>query len=537
MKTAEEIKKRLSASLKREVDSDAFISDSFIRELVSSSVRLHKGISVYLTRKKQIIDVLIDQALNSLPILDKKDTLSKIFCIATKIGKDANINGIELATLKNLRLDFFAVLSIAKDGRPKEMQVAFLEGEMLDKFEFIGPYPYEYFFTFDFLGKILEIEKESKTDVYDTGVKREKVVLVDVREGRDRALEDYLFEELERLTYTAGGEVVYKVLQRRDVPDPKYYIGNGKVNELANMVQRFSGDLVIINGDLSPSQIVNLESALGVRVIDRTDLILDIFAKHAQSREGKLQVELAQLKHMFPRLTGKGEELSRLGGGIGTRGPGERKLEVDRRHILNRINLLERDIEDVKRHRALIRQNREKNNIPVVSLVGYTNAGKSTLMNTLTHSNVLVADKLFATLDPTTKALWLGDLSVLLTDTVGFIHKLPHHLVEAFSATLEEIRYATLILHVIDASDPFCYEHIKVVDDMLSKLDASGKPIIRVYNKIDLIDINEFLPFTEGINVFVSALTGENIEELRKIIKEEIVKEKDNKIRIGGEDA
>ena len=526
MKTAEELKKKLTASLKREVNTESFIGESFIGELVSSSVSLHKGISVYLTRKKQIVEVLIDEALNSLLTLDKKDTLSKIFCISARIGKDVNINGIELATLKNLKSDFFAVLSISKDGRPKEMQVAFLAGERLDKFELIGPYPYEYFFTFDFLGKILEIEKESKTDVYDTGIKQEKVVLVDVRDDKDRALEDYLFEELERLTYTAGGEIVYKVLQRRGAPGPKYYIGNGKVNELANIVQRFSGDLVIINGDLSPSQIANLESAIGVRVIDRTDLILDIFAKHAQSREGKLQVEFAQLKHMLPRLTGKGKGLSRLGGGIGTRGPGERKLEVDRRHILSRINLIERKLEDVKRHRALIRQNREKNNIPVISLVGYTNAGKSTLMNNLTHSNVLVADKLFATLDPTTKVLWLGDLNVLLTDTVGFIHKLPHHLVEAFSATLEEIRYATFILHVIDASDPFCYEHIKVVDDMLNKLDASGKPIIRVYNKIDLIDISEFVPFTEGVNVFVSALTGENIEELKRIIKEEIVKRK-----------
>ncbi|MGC9064499.1 MAG: GTPase HflX [bacterium] len=348
--------------------------------------------------------------------------------------------------------------------------------------------------------------------------------MVDVRNGKDKALEDYLFEELERLTITAGGEVIYKLSQRKDSPDPKYYIGEGKVRELADIVQRVSGNLVIFNGDLSPSQIANLESVLGVRVIDRTDLILDIFAKHAQSREGKLQVELAQLRYMLPRLTGKGKELSRLGGGIGTRGPGERKLEVDRRHILKRINLLERELEDVKRHRALVRHTRERNNLPVVSLVGYTNAGKSTLMNTLTHSSVLVADKLFATLDPTTRLLWLNDLKVLLTDTVGFIHKLPHHLIEAFSATLEEIRYTDLILHIIDASDPFYDEHIKVVDDMLIKLAINDKPVIRVYNKIDLIDIDEFVPLSEGINVFVSALTGENIEELKRIIKEEVLK-------------
>jgi GTP-binding protein HflX len=524
MKTAEEIKKLLSASLKRDINNEAFISDEFIKELVSSSVRIHKGISVFLTRKKQIVDVLVDESMNTLPVLGGKDALSKIFCITTRLGKDSNVSGVDLATLKNLKLDFFAVLSISKDGRPKDMQIAFLSGERLDRFEIIGPYPYEYFYTFDFLGKVSEIEKKSKTNVYNTGLEKEKVVLVDVRCGRDKGLEDYLFEELERLTDTAGGEVIYKVIQRRDTPDPKYYIGNGKINELASIVQRFSGNLVVFNGELSPSQIANLESALGVRVIDRTDLILDIFAKHAQSREGKLQVELAQLKHMLPRLTGKGKELSRLGGGIGTRGPGERKLEVDRRHILNRISLLERELEDVKRHRALVRHARERNNIPVVSLVGYTNAGKSTLMNTLTHSDLFVADKLFATLDPTTRLLWLDELKVLLTDTVGFIHKLPHHLVEAFSATLEEIRYGDLILHIIDASDPFCYEHIKVVDDMLTKLGIIDKPVIRVYNKIDLIDTNGFIPFTDGINVFISALTGENIEELKRIIKEEILK-------------
>lgn len=523
IKTAEEIKKLLTAALKKDANSEGFIGRNFLEELVSSSVRIHKNISVYLTRKKQILDVLIDSGLSNVSTSDKKDSLSKVFCVSTKLGKEAIINGIELATLKNLKLDFFAVLSISKDGRPKDMQVAFLDGERLDTFELVGPYPYEYFFTFDFLEKISEIEKKSETIAYEVKEEREKVVLVDVRNGKDKALEDYLFEELERLTITAGGEVVYKLSQRKDSPDPKYFIGEGKVRELADIVQRVSGNLIIFNGELSPSQIANLESAIGVRVIDRTDLILDIFAKHAKTKEGKLQVELAQLKHILPRLTGKGKELSRLGGGIGTRGPGERKLETDRRHIERRIEFLEKEIERVKRHRALIRSNREKNNIPVVTLVGYTNAGKSTLMNALTHSNVLVEDKLFATLDPTTRILWLGDTKALLTDTVGFIHKLPHHLVEAFSATLEEIRYADIILNVIDASDPFFYEHIKVVDEMLKYLEVYDKPIIRVYNKIDLIeDRNELIPLTGDKSVFVSALTGENLDELRSLLNSEI---------------
>lgn len=523
MKTIEEIKKRLTASLKRVANSDNFITDSFIQELVSLSVRFHKEISVYISRKKQMIDVTVDRGTTTLPSLDKKNALSKIFCITTRLGKETRVSGIDLATLKNLKLDFFAVLSISKDGRPNEMQVAFLDGERLDHFEFLGPYPYEYFLTFDFLGKILEIEQTAKTDLYSTETERERVVLVDVRNGRDKKLEDYLFEELERLTLTAGGEVVHKLSQRKDSPDPKFYMGEGKVKELADIVQRVAGDLVIFNGELSPSQIANLESALGVRVIDRTDLILDIFAKHARTKEGKLQVELAQLKHLLPRLIGKGKELSRLGGGIGTRGPGERKLETDRRHIERRIEFLEQEIEKIKKHRALIRASRSRNNIPVVALVGYTNAGKSTLMNALTHSDVLVEDKLFATLDPTTRILWLDDIKVLVTDTVGFIHKLPHHLVEAFSATLEEIRYADIILNVIDASDPFFYEHIRVVDEMLRHLETYDKPIIRVYNKIDLLENrDDLIPATEDTSVFVSALTGENLDKLKFLIKEQV---------------
>lgn len=519
MRTVDEIKKRLFSSLKREVHDHTLISDIFIKELASASIKIHKEISVYISRKKQMIDVLIDEGIYNLPHFDRKNALSKIFCITTRFSKDARIGGIDLATLRNLRLDFFAVLSITKDGRPSDMQVAFLKGKNLDDFEFIGPYPYEYFLTFDFIEKISEIERNAKTDVYSTEEEKERVVLVDVREGRDRKLEDYLFEELERLTYTAGGEVVYKLYQKKTHLDPRFYIGEGKVKELADIVQRVSGSLVIFNGELSPSQIANLESRLGTRVIDRTDLILDIFAKHARTKEGKLQVELAQLKHLLPRLVGKGADLSRLGGGIGTRGPGERKLETDRRHIERRIEFLEQELERVKRHRELVRSNRIKNDIPVIAIVGYTNAGKSTLMNALTHSNILVEDKLFATLDPTTRVLWLDGIKALLTDTVGFIHKLPHHLVEAFSATLEEIKYADIILNVIDAKDPFFYEHIRVVDEMLKYLDVYNKPIIRVYNKIDLLEDTDIIPATEDVSVFVSALTGKNLDELKIVLK------------------
>jgi len=225
----------------------------------------------------------------------------------------------------------------------------------------------------------------------------------------------------------------------------------------------------------------------------------------------------------LPRLIGRGKELSRLGGGIGTRGPGERKLETDRRHIERRIEFLGQEIERIKRHRTLIRSNRERNNVPVIALVGYTNAGKSTLMNALTHSDVLVEDKLFATLDPTTRILWLDDIKVLLTDTVGFIHKLPHHLVEAFSSTLEEIRYADIILNIIDASDPFFYEHIRVVDEMLKYLESYNKTIIRVYNKIDLLqNQDDIIPVTEDTGVFVSAITGENLDKLKSLLKDQV---------------
>jgi GTPase len=300
-------------------------------------------------------------------------------------------------------------------------------------------------------------------------------------------------EELERLTRSAGGEVILSLQQKKSRPDPAYFIGRGKADELIGIIQDCKADTLIFDEDLSPAQQRNLETLLEVKIVDRTELILDIFAQRAHTKEGKLQVELAQLHYLLPRLTGKGVMMSRLGGGIGTRGPGETKLEVDRRRIRARISYLESYIEDMKENRAQQRSKRKETQIPVVALVGYTNAGKSTLLNQLCGSDVLVQDKLFATLDPTTRKLDLPNgQSVLVTDTVGFIRKLPHHLVAAFRATLEEIRQADLLLHVVDSSHPNKEDQISAVLEVLKELEVLDKPILTLWNKIDKLPDGSF---------------------------------------------
>lgn len=309
-----------------------------------------------------------------------------------------------------------------------------------------------------------------------------------INEGTDAwQLEDDL-DELAQLARTAGATICGRLTQSRPQPDPRYFMGSGKVQELALMVQEFGANLVITYQELSPAQQRTLEDVVGVKVIDRTELILDIFAQRARTREGKLQVELAQLKYLYPRLIGKGMALSRLGGGIGTRGPGETKLEIDRRRIRDRINLLEKETLRMRNYRDTQRRRRFEDNLPVVALTGYTNSGKSTLLNALTKSDVLVEDKLFATLDPTTRRTTLPDHSfVLLCDTVGFIKKLPTSLVAAFRATLEEVSVADVLLHVVDASHPNVMEHISSVYDVLQELNAVDKPIITVLNKAELV--------------------------------------------------
>lgn len=327
-------------------------------------------------------------------------------------------------------------------------------------------------------------------------------------------------DELERLLDTAGGACVAKVIQNKDKPDPRTLIGSGKVQEIAAICHMHEIGLVVFDSDLSPSQIRNLEDALGddVRVIDRSMLILDIFALHAATREGKLQVELAQLKYTAPRLTGRGVEMSRLGGGIGTRGPGESKLETDRRHMKRRVVALEEELRVLDKNRQTMRAARDRSGIPKIAIVGYTNAGKSTLLNRLTDAGILAEDKLFATLDPTTRKFELpSGESVLLTDTVGFIRKLPHHLVKAFKSTLDEAVYADALMIVLDISDPESEAQLRVTENLLEELGASGKPILYVMNKCDrgaAFASTVGTPAAHPYTVSVSAKTGQGMELL-----------------------
>lgn len=353
-------------------------------------------------------------------------------------------------------------------------------------------------------------------EFYENKQEPEKAVLIAVDTG-DYNCEASL-DELEELAQTAGAQVIGRMWQKRDKPDSATFLGSGRIEELAEFCESNDVDLVIADSELSPAQLRNIEKAVDTRIVDRTTLILDIFADRARSNEGKLQVELAQLKYSLPRLTGKGIQLSRLGGGIGTRGPGETKLEADRRHIRRRINSLEEELEALEKRRGLARARREKDGVETVVIVGYTNAGKSTLMNALTEAGVLAQDKLFATLDPTSRALTLPDgRKVMLIDTVGFIRRLPHNLVEAFKSTLEEAVCAKVILNVCDASDEECAEHLEVTNELLDELGCSGKPIISVFNKCDLESANVFL-FNEPDSVRISALEKKGLDDLLEAI-------------------
>lgn len=349
-------------------------------------------------------------------------------------------------------------------------------------------------------------------EFYENSQEPEVAVLVGIDMGLYNA--QVSMDELEELARTAGAVVAAKIIQKRDKPDSATYVGSGRLEEIKAFTEANDVDLLIFDGELTPSQQRNIEDETDIRVIDRTTLILDIFAARARSNEGKIQVELAQLKYSLPRLGGKGAEMSRLGGGIGTRGLGESKLESDRRHIHRRIQSLQEELVQIAKRRENLRARREKDGVETVAIVGYTNAGKSTLMNTLTNAGVLAENKLFATLDPTSRALTLPDgRTVMLIDTVGLVRRLPHQLVDAFRSTLEEAANATVILNLCDASDECCTEHLNVTMNLLAALGCADKPIISVLNKCDLCGGSFVLP-AQGEFVMISAKTGEGLGNL-----------------------
>ena len=355
--------------------------------------------------------------------------------------------------------------------------------------------------------------------MFDMTQTQERVILIGVQlaDGDDT---NASLDELEELADTAGALTVGRIIQNREKPHPGTYLGKGKIEEVRELIWETEATGIICDDELSPAQLNNLSSILDVKVMDRTLIILDIFANRATTREGKIQVELAQLKYRAARLVGLRDSLSRLGGGIGTRGPGETKLEVDRRRVHDRISWLKSELKDVERHREVTRQKRMENHVPVVAIVGYTNAGKSTLLNTLTDAGILAEDQLFATLDPTTRTLELpGGESVLLTDTVGFIRKLPHHLIEAFKSTLEEAKYADIILHVVDCSNPQADTQMYVVYETLKSLGVEDKVMITLFNKCDRPGCDTSIrDFQADHTLRISATTGQGLDDVKDLL-------------------
>lgn len=526
------IRKSLLEKIEKLYDFSLPIGQVFSEELANAmlefSFLINREIAVYLNRRGKVTHVAIgDIRTVNLPSLDSRrseNRLSGVRCIHTHPGGDSRLSSVDLSALRTMRFDLMAAISTTSASEP---QVSFgfisdiaIEDQVLLT-QTVGPLTLTEFINLDFnyltsqIDRLLENSSKSK-NLKET----ERAILVGLEQAGKWNITDSL-DELGQLAETAGAEVVAKIWQKKDRPDAALFIGKGKVQEISLLRQEHQANVIIFDDELSPSQQRNLEQTLGVKIIDRTSLILDIFAQRAKSHEGKLQVELAQLRYNLPRIGGQGLILSRLGGGIGTRGPGETKLEVDKRRIRARISDIDDQIDNIKKHRQLHRENRVAANIPTIALVGYTNAGKSTLLNKLTAADVLAEDKLFATLDPTTRRTTLPNgLEILLTDTVGFIQKLPHQLISAFRATLEEVVHSDVLLHVIDASHPNYQQQMDAVFNVLRELKADEKPTILVYNKHDKLD-NSQIPrlLRDHDAIAISALDGTGIDKLLQMIE------------------
>jgi GTP-binding protein HflX len=511
-----------------EVESGEFIPSLLASKLAELTGRINREICLFISRKGSITAICIgDSNTVSLPEVEgfrDRSRLAGVRCIHTHPNGEGRLSDVDINALLSLRLDAMAAIG-TRNGTITEIFAALPcapNSSDCCKAEIFGPFGPDDDRLDGLLKLIPERDKCIKDSMHSNIEDVERAILVGLETspgamvyGKSEA--ERSIDELEELALTAGVNVVHKIIQKRSSIDTAFYIGKGKTEELGLLRQALNVNMVIFDDELSGAQFRNIEEATGAKVIDRTTLILDIFAQRARSNEGKLQVELAQLKYRLPRLMGIGTQLSRLGGGIGTRGPGEKKLDVDRRHIRRRINFLESELKDLSKRRELMHESRKKNAMPTAALVGYTNAGKSTLMNKLCNSDVFVENKLFATLDPTTRGLRLPDgREMLLIDTVGFIRKLPHELIEAFKSTLEVAVNADMLVHVVDASSTEVERQVQVVDELLSSLGASNKPTLLVLNKVDLLEgiTRPALKTGRDDLLEVSAATGEGMDRL-----------------------
>ncbi|MGQ9837814.1 MAG: GTPase HflX [Cyanobacteriota bacterium] len=541
-------KKQLERLYQLRLPPSSLVTVEFAQRLGSICQELnYQPISVYFNRRGQVIRVGVGSPFETqIPAWELPrqgaERLSGIRCITTQAGLERP--GQKALTAMALqRLDALITLSVPKSSRHLQRGGTATGFKMLrtagaidraylahllpngdSRWSVSDPLPLSLLAEQDLQEFVADLEDQFRRQftARQVDLNQDRAILVGLQES-GQSSEDLVdvLTELGRLVETAGGQVLQSLWQKREAPSSSTVIGSGKVQELALLVQDLGANLVVFDRELTPSQVRSLEAAVGVRVVDRSEVILDIFAQRARTQAGKLQVELAQLEYLLPRLAGRGRTMSRLGGGIGTRGPGETQLEMERRAIQRRISKLRQQVQELRSHRQRLRQRREGSQIPVVAIVGYTNAGKSTLLNALTHAEVYTADQLFATLDPTTRRLDLPNhQAVLLTDTVGFLTELPEQLVDAFQATLEEVTEADALLHVVDLSHPNWEGQIAAVEKLLNEMPLATGPRQLVFNKIDRVDPEwlEDVRLLYPRALFVSCTTGKNIDQLRQTL-------------------
>lgn len=540
--------KQLQRLYQQRLPSDRPTTPEFAQRLAAISTEINQPVCAYVNRRGQVIRVGVGTPRQTqIPPLELPrygaERLSGIRCIATQL-KPEPPSEAALTAMALQRLDILAILNITGSGFQrrgggatgyvKETYLAHLVPSVettdtdapLASWSVSQPLSLDILSNQDFLDLVEGLEAEFQREYVATQVDsdRDHVLIVGVQTDSitPQAFQDTL-DELARLVDTAGGEVLQTFRQKRSRPHPQTAVGEGKVQEIALSAQTLGANLIVFDRDLSPAQVRNLETQIGIRVVDRTEVILDIFAQRARTRAGKLQVELAQLEYMLPRLTGRGQAMSRLGGGIGTRGPGETKLETERRAIARRIARLQEEVNQLQAHRSRLRQQRQHREVPSIAIVGYTNAGKSTLLNALTNAEVYTADQLFATLDPTTRRLVIPSVdgepqAIVLTDTVGFIHELPASLMDAFRATLEEVTEADALLHVVDLSHPAWQSQIRSVMSILSEMPVTSGPILIALNKVDRVDSDTLAVAQEEFPqaVYISASDRLGLETLRQ---------------------